>query len=70
MLLRLSCDGIKKMYVEIDTILNGDAYDWVRLELKIPLRMIYAYTPKLSIGKTLWWFKHEEDATAFKLKWG
>ena len=57
------------MYVEIDTALNGDAYDWLRFELKIPPPMIYSHTPKLSNGKTFWWFKYEEDAIAFKLRW-
>ncbi len=57
------------MYVEIDTTLNGEAYDWVRFELKISPPKIYSFTPNWAIGKTFWWFKHIDDAMAFKLRW-
>ena len=60
------------MYVEIDPNLNGEAYDWVQLELKILPEKIFATTPEPNDknAKTFWWFDNEEDAMAFKLKWG
>jgi len=57
------------MYVEIDAEFNIPAHAWVKSELSIPAAKIYAVTPD-NTGKTFWRFDNEDDAMAFKLRWG
>ena len=58
------------MYVEIDAEFNGPAHDWVKSELGIPAEKIYAVTPDNNGKKTFWRFDDQDDAMAFKLRWG